>query len=116
VGRGDYVSPTPNTLLYVQQFNTSICYTVLYFLSASRLTCSFSSFQHVYLHLPDTTQSLTVTRWFVSKTRPLNLVGGCNILRLLIKFEIDFETPHGEIFTSECLVLFIVTKIVSDPT
>lgn len=51
-----------------------------------------------------------------SKTQSLNLVACYNILRFLIKFEIDFEAPHGEIFTSEYFLLFIVTKIVSDAT
>lgn len=110
------MSLAPNTSLRRQQFNISICSIVFSVFSTSHPTCSSCSFHNVPPHYSNTTQSLTVTRWFVSKTRSLNLVAGCNVLRLLIKFEIDFETPHGEIFTPERLVLFIVTQIVSDAT
>jgi len=103
-------------VFYKHQFTMINCSVVLNFFCASHVTCSSSSLRHVPLRFPDSSQSLSVTRWFVSKTRSLNLVAGCNILRFLIKFEIDFETPHWEIFTPECLVLFIVTKIVSDTT
>jgi hypothetical protein len=85
----------PNTSFYIKkQFNISNCSVVLNFFCASHVMCSSSSLRHVPVHFPDRSQSLSVTRWFVSKTRSLNLVAGCNVLRFLIKFEIDFETPH----------------------
>lgn len=93
--RGGGVEFRPKYLvLYKKQFNISNCSVVLNFFCASHVMCSSSSLRHVPVHFPDRSQSLSVTRWFVSKTRSLNLVAGCNVLRFLIKFEIDFETPH----------------------
>ena len=67
MGEGGFDFRPIHLRLYKQQFNINNCSVVLHFFCASHVTCSSSSLRHVPVHFPDRSQSLSVTRWFVSK-------------------------------------------------